>query len=561
MRARLPPCVLLLLAVFLGPGLAVAQQVPAPQAMPGEWVYSVRRGDTLTAIGRVFLASPGDWPRLQQLNRLSPDAQLRTGMPLRIPFAWMRQQPLPAVVSDAGGDGRLERANGTAAPLARGLQIYPGDALVTGAGGSAAVTFADESRLLVAQESRVVFDVLSGFGPTGMVDTRLRLERGRTQQDVTPRRGRFQIWSPGIQTTTRGTEFRTGFEPQSGVGVVEVLESAVDAANALGTQAVDEGFGTSASAIAAPAAPVPLLPAPVADTAGVVRRLPWRLEVAPVAGAAAYRVEVAPDASFSRLLFEGASSTTLFGGMGLADGSYAFRVRAVDAAGIQGRDAVGLVTIDARPEAPFQTLPAENAVVRAGRPAFTWTQPFGADAFRFQLAAGGATTDAFERPLLDVRVPPGATFVPEADLAPGAYRWRVATIDPTGEGPFSDPLPFTLAALSARPELDAPAVMAGEVVVRWATSGPGARYQLQVSASPSFEPVLEERMVDEPTFTFAPAVPGRYYVRVKTIEMDGFHGEFGSAQSFDIVPAPSRSWLPWAAVAAAAAAVLLLLLR
>ena len=55
-------------------------------------------------------------------------------------------------------------------------------------------------------------------------------------------------------------------------------------------------------------------------------------------------------------------------------------------------DAVGRLTVDARPEPPVAMGPPAKAVVGDERPAFSWSRPAGASGFRFQLARGERAT-------------------------------------------------------------------------------------------------------------------------------------------------------------------------
>lgn len=140
----------------------VAAQPANVAAGHGDWVYAVRPGDTLWAIGRAHLIRPDDWPQVQRLNRLTSD-RLVPGMRLRIPFDLMRLRPVPARVLAARGDAHVLRAGGQRATLAPDRLIYAGDAIDTGPDGSATVAFADESTMLIGPSTRVAFDLLASL--------------------------------------------------------------------------------------------------------------------------------------------------------------------------------------------------------------------------------------------------------------------------------------------------------------------------------------------------------------------------------------------------------------
>ena len=97
--------------------------------------------------------------------------------------------------------------------------------------------------------------------------------------------------------------------------------------------------------------------------------------------------------------------------------------------------------------------------------------------YRLQLTRLNPETDAaaadFSNPLAD-RSDLAAGAHEEA-LAPGRYAWRVASVRGDGDqGPFGDPLPFTLRPLPAAPVLQEPQVSDNALVLRWPAGEPGA---------------------------------------------------------------------------------------
>jgi hypothetical protein len=533
------------------PATALGQS-PGRQQSADEWIYTVRPGDTLWSVSGEFLESTANWPSLQKLNRVAEPTRLAPGTRLRIPFALMKKRPAPARAVEQRGRVELWRAGTTKSePLESGASLNAGDALVTGPDASVAVEFADGSRVVLGANARMTFDALSAFGSTGMVDTQLRLERGRARSQVTPRRGRFRIWTPAAATVVRGTEFRAAFEPEAKAALIEVTAGTVEASAAGATVGIAEGFGTRATEGAPPEAPVSLLPAPaVGWEPRFMERLPLRIVVPPVPGAVAYHLELAPDDRFLVLAYEGTSATGEFRAGNLTDGVYALRLRAVDARGLQGLDAISTLTLNARPEPPVLLEPAEGAVVRAPRVAFNWSRPAGATAYRFQLAREGATAT----PLVDTTHAATGPLVVEPTLAPGGYAWRVATRADDDEGPFGDWQSFTRRESPPAPQAEPPRAEAGRVRFAWPRGGDGSTYRLQVARDAAFSDVVVDTVTPTPASTFENPAPGTYYLRVKTIEADGFEGDFGPPQSFEVAagvppPRPKRRF-PWGEVLA-----------
>jgi hypothetical protein len=85
---------------------------------------------------------------------------------------------------------------------------------------------------------------------------------------------------------------------------------------------------------------VTLLPA--ASVSGLpqrIERTAQSLTLAPLAGAQAWRWQVATDAAFTRLLQDERTMASTWLLTGLPDGDYYLRVRAADAQGLEGREA------------------------------------------------------------------------------------------------------------------------------------------------------------------------------------------------------------------------------
>lgn len=531
------------------PAVQPREDVRAAPAEPGEWVYTVRPGDSLWVLSRDYLADPSYWPEVRRRNGIAHPRRLRAGTRLRIPLAWLKQRPSPATVLAVRGDVIVDRAITHArGPLAVGSSLGIGDVIVTGTDASATIQFADESRLVLASTSRLAFDRLTLYGPNGMVDTALRLERGRTWSVVPPggRHGRFRLTTPAAVAVARGTELRVAADEQQAMRA-EVLEGIVDVEGSRSAgapaQAVTAGFGIEVQAGQPPSTPVALLPAPALAASLTVRRVPLRVEIPHLEGAAAYRLEIATDAGFSESRWDGLSQTATIHGPDLPDGRYAMRARAVDARGLEGRDAVGSLVIDARPEPPVLLEPAAQATVDVQRPALQWTSAAGAAGYRVQVA----TDDRFEGELaLDEITDTGSVVTPP--LAPGRYFWRVATRDARGDtGPFGDAQPFVRRNRPAGPSGATTDADARRLVMRWTAGGAtGTTYHYQLARDQGFTATASEGTVDAPEAIIDRPPAGSYFLRIKTIEPDGFEGAYGTEQRLEVVPLRRhRRWWPW----------------
>lgn len=526
--------------------VAVTAAVCASLARPiaaQDWLYTVRPGDTLWGLSETYLVDVGYWRQLRSLNAVADPEHLPPGTRLRIPIAWLRLQPAPVrVVAVSGTAIGVTTLSGQRAPvaLATAMEFFAGDSIETGNDGSVSLEFADGSRMLVGSDTRLVFDTLSVTGGEAFVDTRLRLLNGHTSVRTRPGDDtiiRYEISTPAAISAVRGTEFRVGVQDGGNAARTEVLNGEVAVTGRARTLMIAEGFGTVVDRGRPPRPPRPLLPAPdLGAMDDVIERIPVRLRFAPVPGAASYRLEVAANPSFEPVLVDRISPDAVFSGFELADGGYAVRVRCIDALGIEGFDGLKRVVVNARPEPPLPLDPPPGGVVPDGKPGLRWTEPEEAKGYHLQLAAEG--NDA--RPLVDVKPVDGTRFTLDRALAPGRYRWRIATIAADGdEGPFSDAQGFRVPPPG--PSAAAPEVGDGTVTVRWRAGEPGDRYRLQVARNKDFTEVVVDLRADAPQATLGRLDAGRYFVRVATIDASGEEGPFGAPQEFSV--GTDRYWL------------------
>ncbi|MCA1925861.1 MAG: FecR domain-containing protein [Thiobacillus sp.] len=524
------------LAVWLL-GASIASAAPPAEPLP-EWRYTLRPGDTLIGVSQHYLARPGDWRRVQQLNRIADPYRLVPGSSLRIPLAWLKQTPAPAAVAAVSGSVRVTLPGGAARALNPGESLYAGARLDVAANSSATLRLADGSMLRLQPGTRLTLDTVSVYAGGGMVDTRLRLQQGRVEVGANPRRApgsRLQVITPSAVAAVRGTQFRVA--AGDAVTQQETLAGEVTL-DAAGQQvAVLAGHGSVAEAGKPPSAPVALLPAPD------LSRLPTHRETLPLAfewpalpDAAGWLAQVAPDARFESVLLEWTGPDPRVRFADLPDGDYVLRVRAIDARGLQGRDAELGFTVDARPFAPLLTAPGER--IRQARPVFVWSAVVGADAYRFQLASA----DDPATPLAEA-MQPGTQWQPAEPLAPGAYLWRVASVAGTDAGPFSPPRRLVLDPLPGAPDLTAADAVfrEGGIRLQLPPPPPGLRYDLTVSADAAQAHVLwrgESRSGQQQL----PLETAPVYLGARLVEADGTAGPTAVRR---LDPPPRPFWEPW----------------
>jgi hypothetical protein len=269
-----------------------------------------------------------------------------------------------------------------------------------------------------------------------MVDSNARLEDGRI--DVrTPGGSGFQVQTPAAVTSVRGTRFRIGMARAEALQRTEVVEGVV-AIEAQGRrQELRPGTGSLTPVGAPPQPAVALLPPPdVSAIPTFLDRVPIAFSLPPVPGAVAYRLQIAPDERYDALLFDQVFASPDFAGPAAPDGTYTWRVRGIDARGLEGLDASKTLTLDARPPAPPGLRPEDGQTVPERRPRFDWDDTRDAASYRFQLAGD----EGFAAPLIARRDLAASALTPAQALAPGRYYWRVASTDASGDdGPWSAP--------------------------------------------------------------------------------------------------------------------------
>ncbi|QID16417.1 hypothetical protein G3580_01505 [Nitrogeniibacter mangrovi] len=497
--------------------------------------YVVRKDDTLIGLGEAMFADPSAWPQVQRINRVANPRRIPIGTVLSIPVRLLRTVPREGEVVFVSGQARADGAS-----LATGDKVPEGARLETGADGFLSIALPDGSHLTLQPQSRVRVEGLHGF--VGIDDAQrasFEVDEGRVETEVAPQKGpaaRYRIHTPTAIIGVRGTSFRVAAD--AAVTRAEMREGTVQVAGPQGggrPVALREGFGLVARAGKPLPKPVALLPAPdLTDLPTLHERPLVSLELAPLAGAIAYRGQVATDAGFSRIVAEARSAVPVLKIDGLADGDYFLRVRGVDSRGLEGRDAQMAFRLKARPEPPFVNAPRPDGKVRAGEVAFAWARAEGAARYRFELSRQA-----------DLSEP----LVSRADLAEpdlrvaleeGTYYWRLASTRADGDrGPWGDPVRVTVRPPMA--PVPPPAFDDTSMFFAWGGE-PGQRFEYQLADDTDFATVLASGTVAQPEVRMDKPAPGAYYLRIRAIDPDGFVSAYSAPQKV-IVPASFPVWL------------------
>ncbi|MBL8307566.1 MAG: FecR domain-containing protein [Rubrivivax sp.] len=520
---RAAPLLVTLLLVAAG---ACAQPAEVDEPV---YVHVAVRGDTLIGLGRRFLVDPKRWPEVQRANQIRNPNRIPVGNEVRIPLRLMRTET--ATASVLGVVGEVRSAGRPLASGPGGLPVGEGSDISTGADGHATVRLVDGTLLRLRPGSRLTLRESRRVRDANAVQSGARLERGRVEIEAAPAaagKPGFRIETPQGVLGVRGTEFRVATEGDSGVTRGEVLGGVVAFGGRGGAATpVSAGLGSVIGARGDVAPPVKLLPAPELKALPVLQeRLLVRLALPALPGAAQYRAQVSLDTTFDKVLADLTTATPELRFADLPDADYVLRVRGIDALGLEGRDADHRFRLKARPEAPLPSAPAPRAVSFGSRVEFAWTGNAEAASYRMRVAA----TPDFTTPLRVLDGLRDTTTVLEG-LPTGTWHWQLRSVRADGDaGPWGDARSFELRPLPPQP---APPKV-GERGVSFAWEGrPGQTFEFQVARDAAFARMVLEKQLTEPKLDLPLPGTGRFWVRLRARDPDGFMGPYTTPQSFD----------------------------
>ncbi len=518
-----------LFAMFLLTAFA-STFAPTLPATPTDWNYRVRPGDNLWDLAARYMKPDVPWQKLQDYNRVGDPLHLPPGMTVRVPVAWLRLVPAPARVLAVIGNAEAKaQASLPAVPVTQGMLVGYGAELVTHHDSSLTLELADGSRVLMQSDSELVLDRLSEYGRTGMVDTRMRLKRGRVSTDVTPLTGsaaRFTISTPNTISSVRGTHFRVVADAEQSTARTEVVSGRVDVGSDKRHVLVSTGTGVATASGASPGKPEALLLAPDMDCPRQpIAQLPTQLSWKPLDGAAHYRIQVAYTNKFEALVMDQVVDGPQASLPSLPDGPHAFRVRGISNNQLEGLDAICSFVVAAHPQPPLIIEPQPGSKARATRPTFRWTESEEAGSYAWQLSSD----PSFKQLLSSDATIMGSQARPRESLPYGRYYWRVASRDKDGKlGPYTEAMAFDLVPEPPAPEPGAPKHRGGDFVLSWTKGAPGQRYRIELARKPDFADPAVDQTLDQPELSLKKPRSGKWYVRVQTIDVDGYAGPWGA---------------------------------
>nr|WP_158651928.1 FecR domain-containing protein [Marinobacterium profundum] len=523
--------------------LVLVLQLLPVQLWAQDWVYTVVEGDSLWNLSEKHLDRVTRFEQVRKLNGIQDPENLRPGTRVRIPLKWIRSNAVPAQVSSVTGSAQMIRAGATVPePLQQGAMLQLGDKVITAAESSVAIRFADDSILSLQASSQVQFDNLSAHGETGMVDTRMNLIEGRMITRVTPAVGpgsRFEIQTPSAISAVRGTEYRASVAANGGSNI-EVLHGKVAVSGGRKQALVKSGYGTQVETGKAPLKPRLLLPAPVLEPVpAVIEQLNWRLAWAEMDKASGYRVEVSDNADFDTILWQQRGQYRYSALPDVPDGSYHIRVRAIDDLGLEGLNADQQILINARPQPPLQLKPRDAQVLRGAGPDMLWTQSEDATSYRVQVARD----ENFSELILDESELDSDRYDGTAMAELGTYYWRLRSRAADGEeGPLGAVRSYEVKPMPAAIDAAVAADDDGMLLASW-QGAEDQTFQAQLASDKAFTQLLRDEQLSEPQIAIEPMQGKSRYLRVRSIESDGYQGPWGATQKIAPIPDHGIWWV------------------
>ena len=519
------------------PGLIVLMISAAGYAQ--EWQYEVKQGDSLWTITDQYLIHESYVRRLQKYNNVANPLILQPGQIIKAPVEWLGNLPGSAKVLYVIGTAQVVN-NNQKNEITNGYELKANDQLITGEDGSLKIEFSDKSLLNVYSNTRMLFKTMKQSHDGSVINVKVDIEKGRVNVFVNPNKEpghRLEIESPSAVTAVRGTKFRIGVDPKSNDTVTEVLKGEVRVSAQQSTISVKKLYGTKIEKGNRPIKPVKLLEGPEVQPQDVIETKVATLQWVQLEGAKSYRVRVSGKEDFSDIFYDKVVSTAQAEDIFFAeDGDFFASVRAADKNNIEGLDSIAKLSVNARPEPPLIISPKNDTTSFDVKPKFAWAVPADSvEKLRYQLASD----EGFSSVLVDKTFDPNDGLIMEDALEEGQYYWRVANIDTSGQGPYSDPYLFTI---KSQPEIASEIVESesgSQVSLNLSKDPSVSKYHVQVARDDEFNNVIYDDWVEGDEFAFNTEGAGSYYIRLGVEDQKSGTINYADAQKIQV---PFSDW-------------------
>jgi hypothetical protein len=494
-------------------------------AQSADWHYTLRPDDTLPEVAKKLLRPEHSWSDLAHHNKIKNINSLQVGSIIKVPIVWLKFQPKPASTHALEGVALIKRRQDSVfSTMQKGTLIHVGDEVLT-RDGSVIVKFADETTLNLGRYSHIIFNKLSHYGETGMVDTRMRLSKGGIETKVSPllRGSRYEISTPTAVAAVRGTQFRLRTSDKG--TTLEVLEGSVEFSHQHGNEVIPAGKGARIHAQSSVLQTKPLLAAPSAPAGETENgKLPLNLSWEDIPNASNYQYEVRKDSG--ELVDQKVSSKPAVTIDDLPDGGYELAVAAVDKDGFQGMKSSTKLSIAAGPDQATLKLPFPGSILDSLSAEFSWELSSAATMSKLEISHD----ENFETLALNLNWSTKRVLRLENKLPPGNYFWRVRSQSIGKTESVSSIRDVAIQGLLAPVKILTVNYVGDQVGIFWHSVDNANGYTLQISDDDEFRRLLKEETLGK-TSAYLKLAPGkRYFARVKGLGNEVFGSEFGPAE-------------------------------
>jgi len=500
----------------------------ASEPQTEEWHYTLRPGDNFQKVSQTLLNRQHTWTDLVQHNQIENVSALAPGSILRIPMHWLKHQPLPATVKSISGSAQIKRASQAYFKiLKKSTQIRVGDEVATRE-GSVLIELADKSTIRLEKQSNLVFNKLSHFGRTGMVDTRLRLIKGSLSTEVTPlvKGSRYEITTPSAVAAVRGTKFR--LVSRNSETKLEVLEGSVDFSGKHGSKIVKAGYGatirqdkTSIETNILPSAPKPLF------ANETIKDLPTKLRWEEQKVSDEYRFELTDTNKDDKLIKSSKSSKPELNLTHIQNGDYDISMRAINQKSYEGVNSISKISVNISSEIPELLAPLDGSIIDTPTPNFVWQFKDPSVLGKLELAKD----PDFIQPAIQFDFGTKNKIQLKENLQPGRYFWRVVALADDSEESTSTVRELLIRGVLSPIKILSVNYVESQVGLFWNSIDNAQGYILQVSDSKDFKNILKEQTLGKAKAHLKLNTDKQYYARVKGIGNDLFTSNFGPTKS------------------------------
>jgi len=506
-----------------------------------EWHYTLRPGDTLQAISSTLLNHQFSFSDVVKHNNINHQSALAPGSIIKIPLHWLKHQPQPAKIKSITGSVQIKRTTSSRyESLQADMQIRVGDEIVTRQ-GTVVIELADGSIIRLDEQSNLIFNRLSHFGKTGMVDTQLRLNRGSLTTDIPPlvKGSRYEIKTPSAVAAVRGTEFR--LKSDSKGTRVEVLEGSVEFTGEHGQVLVNAGQGASINTNTPRIELITLPRTPKTRLAKeTINSLPAKIEWEQSQDAQAYQVRLTEKDKNGKLVQQSRQTQNALELNQIKNGDYELAVSNIDNNGYQGLDANSRITVEIKGIQAELKAPNDQETISELNPSFVWSYTAAKQEGTFNNSVLSkvevALDEDFTAIITDNDFTKATKMTLEDPLIPGRYFWRVSSLTNNTELSFSESQTFNIKGKLASIQISSVNYLDKQVGLFWSPVANAQGYILQVSDNSDFTNILKEEKLSKPRAHLLLNAGKLYFARVKGISNDLYVSEFGPIQEIFIQP-------------------------